>query len=263
MIDHKRYQWDSKDYAANSEVQQQWAVELMNKLSLQGDEQLLDIGCGDGKITVMLARNLPRGHVTGIDSSAEMIQLAHTAHGHLDNIDFRLEDARVLPFTKEFDVIFSNAALHWIRDHRPVLESIFRSLRPGGRVLVQMGGKGNAADVVRAMEEVIARHEWQSFFENFTFPYGFYGPGKYSTRLKKAGFEIRTIQLVPKDMVHENRKKFTGWLRTTWLPYLQRIPGQLQTRFVEEVVSTYLGTMHQGKVHTAMMRLEYLAVRPG
>ncbi len=260
--ENKKYQWDSKDYAANSEAQRQWAVELMAKLGLQGDEHVLDIGCGDGKVTARLAAELERGEVLGIDSSPDMIRLAKKAHGKGRNLDFCLADARSLSFTAEFDVIFSNAALHWIRDHRPVVQGMFNALKPGGRVLVQMGGKGNAGAVVQAMEQVIERPPWREYFEDFTFPYGFHGPEEYRQWLEKLGFTIRYIRLVPKDMVHENREKFTGWLRTTWLPYLQRVEADNQAEFIEEVVTAYMGHRDpQEPVHTEMVRLEYLAVR--
>ena len=263
MEKEQRYQWNGDDYAANSEVQLQWAMDLMEKLEPRGDEHLLDIGCGDGKVTAMLAARLDRGHVTGIDSSESMIERARKSYGSMNNLEFLLQDARSLPFEQQFDLVFSNAALHWIIDHRPVLEGIFRALKPGGRALAQMGGKGNAETVVRAMEQVIIRKPWQQYFQNFSFPYGFHGPEEYTGWLEKAGFIIKYIRLVPKDMVHADREKFIGWLRTTWLPYLQRVPEQEQQRFLGEVATAYLGKEHQGKVHTPMIRLEFLAGRPG
>ena len=263
MEKEQRYQWNGDDYAANSEVQLQWAMDLMEKLEPRGDEHLLDIGCGDGKVTAMLAARLDRGHVTGIDSSESMIERARKSYGSMNNLEFLLQDARSLPFEQQFDLVFSNAALHWIIDHRPVLEGIFRALKPGGRALAQMGGKGNAETVVRAMEQVIIRKPWQQYFQNFSFPYGFHGPEEYTGWLEEAGFTIEYIRLVPKDMVHADREKFIGWLRTTWLPYLQRVPEQEQQRFLEEVATAYLGKEHQGEVHTPMIRLEFLAGRPG
>ncbi len=264
MEKEQRYQWNGDDYAANSQVQLQWAMDLMEKLEPGGDERLLDIGCGDGKITAMLAARLDRGQVVGIDSSRSMIERARKSFGAtIKNLEFVLQDAGSLPFEQQFDLVFSNAALHWIIDHRPVLRGIFRALKPGGRVLAQMGGKGNAETVVRAMEEVIARKPWQQYFQNFSFPYGFHGPEEYTSWLEEAGLTIHYIRLVPRDMIHADREKFIGWLRTTWLPYLQRVPEPEQTRFLEEVAACALGKVHRDEVHTPMMRLEFLAERPG
>jgi len=131
------YNWNAQDYAKNSQNQFQWAQELIPKLKLRGNETLLDIGCGDGKITAELARRLPEGRVVGVDSSKEMIQLARRnfpAEPHL-NLSFQVMDARRLTFNGEFDIAFSNAALHWIVDQLNVLNSVKRSLKPHGRLL--------------------------------------------------------------------------------------------------------------------------------
>ncbi len=128
------YNWNAQDYAKNSANQQQWARELFPKLKLQGNEALLDIGCGDGKITAELARSLPEGWVVGVDSSEKMITLAQNSFPQKDyrNLTFQVMDARKLAFQSRFDVVFSNAALHWIVDQKAVLEGVQRSLKPGG-----------------------------------------------------------------------------------------------------------------------------------
>src|SRR5208283_3749020 len=123
------YNWNAQDYAKNSANQFQWAQELIPKLKLQGNEKLLDIGCGDGKITAELARCLPDGRVVGVDSSEKMINLAKSSFPSKDypNLSFQVTDARKLTFQSEFDRAFSNAALHWIVDQKAVLCSVQRS----------------------------------------------------------------------------------------------------------------------------------------
>src|SRR5674476_141745 len=119
-VEAKNYAWDAKDYARNSQNQYQWAKELIPKLKLKGNETLLDIGCGDGKITAELAKCLPNGRAVGIDSSAQMIKLTQNTFSSRDypNLSFQVMDARKLIFQSEFDMIFSNAALHWIADQK-------------------------------------------------------------------------------------------------------------------------------------------------
>src|SRR5208337_2921803 len=133
------YNWNAQDYAKNSQNQFQWAKELIPKLKLKGNEAMLDIGCGDGKITVELARCLPEGWVVGVDSSEKMITLAQSFFPPKDypNMSFQILDARNLTFRSQFDIAFSNAALHWIVDQKAVLDGIQRSLKPGGRLLFQ------------------------------------------------------------------------------------------------------------------------------
>ena len=257
-------QWNAADYANHSGAQQAWARELIVKLNLQGIESLLDIGCGDGKVTAEIAAHLQAGHVVGIDSSEEMIGLAQSRFSSraYPNLLFSKQDARNLPFSQEFDIVFSNAALHWVIEHRSVLAGIYRALKPNGRLLVQMGGKGNASQVVNVVNEIMQQQEWQEFFQDFFFPYGFYSPEEYEPWLREAGFTIVSLELKPKDMVHENKEKFKGWFRTTWLPYLQRIPAGRQQTFIDLVTEKYLminRPRQQGEICTKMQRLEFTA----
>jgi len=266
--ENSRYRWNAGDYARHSDSQKKWGKELMAKLQLAGDERLLDIGCGDGKLTAEIAERLPRGTVVGIDSSAEMIALANTRYPRerFANLLFLEMDARRISFPAEFDIVFSNAALHWVIDHRPVLKGIHAALKPGGRLLIQMGGRGNAAAVVSVIEEVMAEEKWRPFFDNFVFPYGFYGPEEYRSWLTAAGFDGECIRLslTPRDMVHRNVENFKGWIRTTWLPYLQRVPSRQREVFIDTLTQKYLEVFPPdgaGCIHVLMQRLEVRALR--
>ena len=197
MKTEKKYQWDAGDYAGHSQAQLGWAKELIIKLQLVGTESLLDIGCGDGKITAEIAGYLKDGRVVGIDNSEEMLALAGEKFppGTYPNLSFRKQDVRALSYSEEFDVVFSNAALHWVIDHKPVLKGIYQSLKSGGSVIVQAGGKGNASQVVEVIDDVMKRNKWEPYFENFVFPYGFYSPEEYEPWLKNAGFDVITLEL--------------------------------------------------------------------
>jgi trans-aconitate 2-methyltransferase len=259
-------QWNPKDYRDHSSQQQKWGRELLAKLDLKGHERVLDLGCGDGKITAEVARNVPRGAVVGLDSSAEMIGCArgdYPSEEHA-NLSFQVGDARSLDFREEFDWVISFACLHWVIDHRPVLSGICRALRPGGRAMMQFGGKGNAAEVLRIVSKKIESKPWAEYFTDFAFPWGFYSPEEYRPWLEEAGLAIRRLELVPKDMTQEGPKGLASWLRTTWMPYWQRTPEELQQRFLDEIVEEYLAAHpldSQGLVHLSMMRLEVEAAR--
>ena len=145
--------WDAADYAANSVVQQTWARELISKLNLLGDEHILDVGCGDGKVTAEIAKAVPHGSATGVDASAEMIAFAQKTFpkDKCPNLEFQVMDAREIKFDRQFDFLFSNAALHWVDDHQKFLQGAASVLKSGGRLVVSCGGKGNAHDVFVAM----------------------------------------------------------------------------------------------------------------
>jgi trans-aconitate 2-methyltransferase len=261
-----KYQWDALDYEKNSTQQQIWARELVKKLVLHGDETLLDIGCGDGKITAEIAASLERGSAVGIDISENMIALAQQRYPPqaYPNLRFQKEDASHLPFQDAFTNIFSNAALHWLPQHRLALQGIARSLKQEGRILLQMGGKGNAAGVIAVLEQLIHSREWALYFDGFRFPYGFFSPDEYVMWLHEAGLEPIRVELIPKDMVHPGKAGLAGWIRTTWLPYTQRVPENLREAFIDELVDIYLGMFpldKHGYSHVSMIRLEVEAVK--
>ena len=256
------FTWNAADYHKSSPAQAQWAKELIAKLSLSGNERVLDIGCGDGKVTAEIARNLPGGTVTGVDSSPEMIRFArdHFPHREHPNLTFSQADARTLPFSGEFDVIFSNAALHWIPDHKPVLAGIAESLCQNGKMLIQMGGKGNAEQILTIGNTVVLkRAEWEQYFTGFTFTFGFFDSAEYGRWMKEAGFGQCRVELIPKDMTYASREDCAAWIRTTWLPWLARIPESRQSGFIETLLDEYLKKYPadpDGTIHIPMVRLE-------
>ena len=260
------YKWDAEDYAKYSTAQFDWANELIDKLALSGDEALLDIGCGDGKVSAALSRRLPGGSVLGVDSSEQMVALAGESfpQDEYGNLCFAQADARSLDVAGRFDVVFSNAALHWIRGHQSVLAGIARALKDGGRFLLQMGGQGNVVDLVAVLDAMIASESWAEYFADFEFPYGFYGPDEYAGWLAEAGLVAERLELIPKDMTHEGAAGLAGWVRTTWLPYTQRVPEARREAFVEELVEKYL-VAHPldgaGRTHVQMVRLEVEGLR--
>jgi trans-aconitate 2-methyltransferase len=137
-------QWNAVEYHKNSSEQQKWGLELLDKIALSGNKRVLDLGCGDGKITAEITRRVPNGSVLGIDKSEDMIRFAqeHYRPEVFPNLTFMLLDARNLYFDQEFDVVFSNEALHWIEDHPSVLHKIRGSLKAGGRELPRWADKG-------------------------------------------------------------------------------------------------------------------------
>ncbi len=261
-----RVHWDAEEYARNSTAQLGWAQELIAKLDLEGHEHVLDIGCGDGKISAELARHVMRGSVVGVDSSENMIQKARSAfppevHG---NLSFTVRDARELGFEEQFDVVFSNATLHWVKDHRAVLQSVAQSLKPRGRVLLQFGGRGNAEEIFEVARAMIGSPAWCTYFKDFEFPWSFYGPELYDTWCSAAGLCLWRAELLPKDMVQRGTEGLAGWIRTTWMPYTSRLPADRREEFVREAANRY-ALLHpcnaRGDLTVEMMRLEIEAAK--
>lgn len=262
----KAVSWDAAAYAANSVLQQSWARELMAKLNLRGNEHILDVGCGDGKVTAEIAHAIPRGAAIGIDASPQMIEFARRTfpRSKFPNLEFHVMDARQIRFARQFDLVFSNAALHWVDNHRAFLRGAAACLRSGGRLVVSCGGKGNAHDVFVALRPEMRLKRWREFFRRMERPYFFHSPEDYKKWLPRFGFQLLGMRLSPKDAIYGSRDGFTAWLRTTWLPYTQRVPENLREEFIGAVTGRYVAKHppdDAGRVHVRMVRLEIDAVR--
>jgi trans-aconitate methyltransferase len=260
------YQWNAADYARHADSQYEWANELIDRLALAGDERLLDIGCGDGRVTALLARRLAGGRITGIDRSFAMT-LATLRNYALrqPNLTVAQMDAAALGLSEAFDVAFSNAALHWLPDHLAVLRGVRRALRPGGRLLFQMGGQGNVAEVLAVMARVTARPAWRDYFVARPRGYFFYHPDDYRRWTGEANLHLLDARLVAKDLRQLGVGGMAGWIRSTWLPYVERVPADQRDDFAVEVAEEYVAaqpTDAAGVVHVAMVRLEVEARRP-
>lgn len=259
-------EWNPEDYHKNSSEQKKWGMELLDKIVVSGNERIIDLGCGDGKITAEIASRVPLGSVLGVDKSEEMIHFArkHFPQDDFPNLVFTVQDIRALSFHEEFDLAFSNAALHWVSDHPPLLSAIAKTLRNGGRIVAQMGGKGNADDILQTLGAVISSERWLPYFADFETPYTFHDCEEYTHLLQKSGFTIKRLELIPKQMIHRGTEGLEAWIRTTWLPYTRRVPETLQNKFIREIVDTHVALKHinkDGIIHVEMVRLELEAVK--
>jgi trans-aconitate methyltransferase len=261
MNNNPTNQWNAEAYARFSKGQKKWANELIAKLDITPNDSIIDIGCGDGKITAQLA-TITQGRVTGIDKDPNMIARATREY---PNVEFRQMDATAMTFEAEYSIAFSNAALHWTHDHRAVLSGIRRALEPGGKVLLQFGGCGNVARVIEVVEKIIRTTKYQPYFQGFDFKWFFPCPDTYEKLLATSGLTDYRVQLIPKKMIHETLNDFRGWILTTWFPYINRVPHNLQETFIETIIHTYLNATDQTPnkpIAIDMARMEVSAHKP-
>jgi trans-aconitate methyltransferase len=262
----ENFKCNPDDYASSSSAQLTWAKELIVKFNLNGNENILDIGCGDGKITAEISRYVLDSKVVGIDSSKEMINYASAnfPESGFPNLKFCNMDARSFVLEEKFDFVFSNAALHWFQDHPSVLKSASKVMKQNAKLIISCGGKGNASDIMKVINRIIKIVKWEKYFKDFNFIYYFYGTEDYPYWLKEAGLEPISVKLVPKDMVQDGKDGLAGWIRTTWFPYTHCVPEDLREEFIDDVVNNYIKDNpvdENGKIHVAMVRLEVEAVK--
>ncbi|MGH9722836.1 MAG: class I SAM-dependent methyltransferase [Bryobacteraceae bacterium] len=258
------FAWNPEDYRDNSSWQLEWATALIEQLHLRGDERILDIGCGDGKVTARLAAQAPQGGVVGVDSSTEMIAYAKSAVSAV-NLRLQTGDATALDFEDEFEVVVSFACLHWVRNHRAVLGGIHRALRRGGRILMQFGGKGNCEALLATVNEMAVEETWAAL-RGVVCPWTFFGADEYRGLLEGAGLKARRVELAPKDMRFEGTTGLGSWVRTTWHPYVQAFRAERVDAFLDELAARYAAVHppdHDGSLHLPMVRLEVEAEKSG
>jgi trans-aconitate 2-methyltransferase len=260
------YQWDPSDYEQNSSAQERAAEAVIARLNLRGDEHILDIGCGDGKITAKMAALVPQGRVTGVDSSQEMIDFAQKRFPPAEYPNLRFERANVqsLSYIGGFDLVVSFACLHWIKDHPAVLRSIERSLKPGGRMLIQCSGRGSDDDIFALSRRIIKNDRWARYFQNYSNPHGIYGPDEYHAWLSLAGLEEVRVNLTAREMLFPGRSGLEGFIRTTWLSLTSCIPEEKREQFITEIADRYLELrpIEDGAAKVGMGVLEVEARRP-
>lgn len=257
-------QWNAADYARNSKGQERWGRELIEQLGVRDDDDVLDIGCGDGRLTAAIAE-LTSGVVVGVDSSSDMVRHANENHAS-SRLRYQEGDAAALTFDGAFSLIFSNAALHWVAGcHSPVVAGIARAMRPGARALLQMGGEGNGAGIIAAFDAVRSRPAWAAYFDGFSFPYGFHTPALYQRWAERAGLNVEDAQIIAKDMTYDSRDAFIGWLRTAWLPFVEPVPTAEREAYLEAVADAYLAANpadEDGTIHVDMRRLQVRLSKP-
>jgi trans-aconitate 2-methyltransferase len=226
-------EWDAEVYDRVADPQFEWAQEVIGRLEVRGDEDVLDAGCGSGRVTALLLEKLPGGHLVGIDGSASMVAMAREKLG--ESVEIREGDLAELDLREEFDLVFSTATFHWIPDHDNLFRRLGAALRPGGRLVAQCGGHGNVASLVAVIAEVGAQPRFGQHFEGMSSGLNFATPEQTEARLKAAGFDDIRCWLQRKDTRPPEPKAFLATV--TLGPQLERLPDELKDPFVDEVAA--------------------------
>jgi SAM-dependent methyltransferase len=248
------HHWNAATYAANAHFVPALGQPVLDLLQPQPGERILDLGCGDGALTEKLSAL--GAHVVGIDSSPDMIAAALQR-----GLDARVMDARALDFENEFDAVFSNAALHWIKDDPDApIKGVFGALRSGGRFVGELGGHGCVGAITVALVAILERRGVQDAAS--WIPWYFPTVEEYEFRLRRAGFVPQSVQLIPRPTPLPTGMR--GWLNTFANPFLAALPIEERGGFLDEVTALLKSVLCDSDGHWTAdyTRLRFLAVKP-
>jgi trans-aconitate methyltransferase len=215
--------WDPKKYAENARFVADLGGPVVDLLAPKACERILDLGCGDGALTKKL---VDLGcEVVAVDSSAAQVDGAKKL-----GLDARVMSGEELSFDNEFDAVFSNAVLHWIKRADPMIASVYRALKPGGRFVAECGGSGCVDKIRTALVHALNRRGLDG---EARVPWYFPTPGDYATRLERAGFRVDSIALIPRPTPLPG--DVIAWLETFAQNFLHGLAGDARTDYLHEV----------------------------
>jgi SAM-dependent methyltransferase len=245
--------WRADVYAANAHFVPELGQPVFDLLQPRPGERILDLGCGDGALTEKLVAL--GAHVVGVDDSGDMIAAALQR-----GLDARIMDARALTFENEFDAVFSNAALHWVKDDPDApVAGAFRALRTGGRFVGEMGGHGCVAAITVALLGALERRGVRDAAS--WIPWYFPTIDDYEGRLRRAGFAPQSVRLIPRPTLLPTGMR--GWLETFANPFCAAVPMSERDAFLDDVSDRLKPVLcdSEGRWTADYIRLRFAAVK--
>jgi trans-aconitate 2-methyltransferase len=229
--------WNARHYHEISMPQQAWGKRVLERITFLGHESVLDLGCGTGRLTALVAERVPRGRVVAFDrSSAMLFEAEPWLKAHAPRAAIVMGDGASLPFVRAFDIVFSTATFHWILDHGALFRSVIIALKRGGRLEAQCGGGPNLA-LLRARATGLAREpRFARYFEDWSEPWHYADEETTRRRLAAAGFEAIDVSLEPAPVRFDTAAEFAEFITTVCIrPHLARLPLQDRAAFTNEL----------------------------
>lgn len=229
------FEWDAAEYEVLAAPMTGWGADflkfLVERRAIRGDEDVIDAGCGTGRVTELLLRCIPDGTVLAVDASEAMVEASTGRFAGDPRVRVERRDLLRLEVERAVDLVFSTATLHWIKDHEHLFERFARTLKPGGRLVAQCGGEGNITRLRAAIGQVMREDRFKEFFVRWEDPWNFADPATTRARLEAAGFEEIETWLHEEVAEFDSIEELTGYLKTavlgqhlTFLPEAEHEP---------------------------------------
>jgi len=230
------FEFDGEKYKKASKHQKEWGTRLIKEFSFRGDEKILDLGCGDGVLTAILADAVPNGYVTGIDASKGMIEEAIKLKRQ--NLNFLVMDINHLDETMAYDLIFSNAALHWVKNHAVLLQSCKSALKQGGIIRFNFAGKGNCSNFFNIVKKTMEKDQFKNSFSGFVWPWYMPDILEYKKLMDTTDFKNVDIWEEKLDTYFENEIALANWIKQpSIVPFLACLDENTGKRFSDLVIN--------------------------
>lgn len=232
-------EWNSSEYHRLSQPQVSWGRKVLSRLTLRGDELLLDAGCGTGRLTAELLQSLPDGRVVALDISQNMLRSAreYLQPQFGERAPLIAADLRDLPFENAFDGIVSTAAFHWVLDHDRLFRNLYRALRPGGWLQAQCGGGQNLARLRKRMAALAVAPKFAPSLAGFPSPWLYQDAEGAAETLRRAGFEDVQTGLEAAPTLLDDRRHYFEFVKTVIVrTHLERLPdADLREQYVAQL----------------------------
>ena len=239
-------EWDARAYHDRAAMQKWLADEALPVIGFEGSERVLDVGCGDGRITAEIAAHVPRGSVLGVDASSAMIAFAkaHAAGPAHPNLSFEVGDARKLGFHAAFDLVVSFNALHWVVEQAEALSGIHAALRPGGRAFLQLVPRTQRISLEDVIERTRRSPRWAVHFAGQRAPFVHPTPEEFRGAARRHHFTVERLEVHLRAWDFGSREAFAAFARATFVEWTRSLPPGEVDSFVDDVLDAYGRTLH-------------------
>jgi len=242
--------WSSDTYDKNARFVSDLGNAVLDLLGPAPSMRVLDLGCGDGALSQKIVETGAR--LVGVDTSADFLDAARKR-----GLDVHQMSGEALIFENEFDAVFSNAALHWMRDQESVTAGVARALKPGGRYVAEFGGHGNVAAIVTALRAVARA---RAVSDELTHPWYYPTVQEHAALLQRHGFEVEQIALIPRPTPLPTGMK--GWLATFRKPFFSQFADHERADVIDEVCDLLSWSLRDraGNWSADYVRLRFAAI---